>query len=78
MIDYLHYSVLRNKKLYKEILCTEILDNLEQQINSLYKIKIACKINGIVTDKEKEILHILLSKVENELIEIFKKVSYLT
>lgn len=77
MIDYLHYSILKNKKLYKEILCTEILDNLEQQINSLYKIKIACKINGISTDKENGILHTLLSKVENELIEIFKKVSHL-
>lgn len=77
MIDYLHYSVLKNKKLCKELLCTEILDNLEQQINSLYKIKIACKINGISTDKEKEICYTLLSKVESELIEIFKKVSHL-
>mgnify|MGYP001564620463 CR=1 FL=1 len=39
MIDYLHYSILRNKKLYKELLCTEILDNLEQQINFSLQIK---------------------------------------
>lgn len=76
-MDYLHYSVLKNKKLYKELLCTEILDELEQQINSLYKIKIVCKINGISTDKEREIGYTLLSKIESELIEIFKKVSHL-